>query len=88
MRKEGEQQKLSFRKPVVMAFAALTLLTFAVAPARATTLSNRNPLRITAYDYAVAQAGKGVGLASPREIFSWPPKPLPPRAILAQVEHV
>jgi cell wall-associated NlpC family hydrolase len=41
-----------------MAFAALTLLTFAVAPARATTLSNRNPLRITAYDYAVAQAGK------------------------------
>ena len=58
MRKEGEQLKLSFRKPVVMAFAALTLLTFAVAPAHTTTLSNRNPLRITAYDYAVAQAGK------------------------------
>jgi len=58
MRKDGEQLKLSFRKPVVMAFAALTLLTFAVAPAHATTLTNRKPLRITAYDYAVAQAGK------------------------------
>lgn len=58
MRKEGEQQKLSFRKPVVMTFAALALVAFAVAPAHATTLSNRNPLRITAYDYAVGQAGK------------------------------
>lgn len=41
-----------------MALAALTMLTFSLAPAHATTLSNRNPLRITAYDYAVAQAGK------------------------------
>jgi cell wall-associated NlpC family hydrolase len=57
MRKEGEQQKLSFRKPVVMALAALAMLTFTIAPAHATTL-NRNPLRITAYEYAVAQAGK------------------------------
>jgi uncharacterized membrane protein len=57
MRKEGEQLKLSFRKPVVMAFAALAMLMFAIAPAHATTLK-RNPLRIHAYDYAVAQAGK------------------------------
>jgi hypothetical protein len=39
MRKEGEQLKLSFRKPVVMAFAALTMLMLAVAPAHATTLT-------------------------------------------------
>ncbi len=58
MRKDGEQPKFGFRKPVVMAFAVLALLTFAVAPAHAKTLSNRNPKRITAYDYAVAQAGK------------------------------
>ena len=40
-----------------MAFAALTMLMLTVAPARATTFGNRK-LRIIAYDYAVAQAGK------------------------------
>ena len=58
MRKDGEQLKFSFRKPVVMAFAVLIMLTFTVAPAHATTLGNRNLRRIIAYDYAVAQAGK------------------------------
>ena len=58
MRKDGEQPKISFRKPVVMAFAALALLTITVPPAHATTFSNRKALRVIAYDYAVAQAGK------------------------------
>ena len=45
MRKDGEQPKISFRKPVVMAFAALALLTITVPPAHATTFSNRKAKR-------------------------------------------
>jgi len=58
MRKEGEQQKTCFRKPVVMAFVILMTLAFAIGPAHATTFGNRKPLRDIAYEYAVAQRGK------------------------------
>lgn len=58
MRKDGEPRKIFFRKPVVMAFAVLMLLSCIVAPAHAATYSNAKPLRVIAYDYAVAQAGK------------------------------
>jgi hypothetical protein len=58
MRKDGEQPRISFRKPLVMAFAMLALLSFTVPPAHAATYSNRKPLRVIAYDYAVGQAGK------------------------------
>jgi cell wall-associated NlpC family hydrolase len=46
------------RKFVIMVCAVLTALTFTVGSAHASTSSGRRPLRVLAYDYAVAQQGK------------------------------
>jgi NlpC/P60 family len=48
------------RKFVIVACAVLTSLTslFMARPAHAATRSHRRPLRVIAYDYAVAQRGK------------------------------
>jgi len=47
-----------FRKFVIMVCAALTSVTFAAWPAHASSRGSRRPLRVIAYDFAVAQRGK------------------------------
>jgi cell wall-associated NlpC family hydrolase len=49
---------MSYRKLVHMVFAVLTALTFTAQPAHASARSSRRPLRVLAYEYAVAQRGK------------------------------
>jgi cell wall-associated NlpC family hydrolase len=46
------------RKLVYVVCAALAVLSFTARPAHASTRSSRRPLRVLAYDYAVAQQGK------------------------------